>query len=143
MKILFVDEDLQVEALVRVLRNRYPNDKFNIVSTLAEARDTIWSTKFDVLVIDIMLLADESVVKRSSEEAGLIAGLLLIDLIKQDERCANRSTPVILLTGVPLELHQKIRDTQTAEYKGRYFQKPILPDTFYANLKRVSQEESK
>ena len=72
---------------MEILEARHPDDTFVMVYSLREARKAVFDEKFDVLVVDIMWThADEEAIPRSSEQGGLIAGLLLIDLIEKLDR---------------------------------------------------------
>jgi len=139
MKVLIVDEDLQVQVLFKVLNNMYTDDTFKIVYNLHDAKHTIWNEKFDILVIDIMLPSDEDAVPGSSQDGGVISGLQLIDLIKNDKNCINYKTPIVLLTGVPSVLHSRIKEAEET-YCGKYFQKPIKPDALYIGLQNAVKE---
>ena len=141
MKVLVIDEEMQVQRLVQALENRHPKDKFVLVHNLADGREAIWEERYDILVVDIMLPADEVSVPGSSDEGGIVAGLMLIDLIRADKACVNHSTPVVLLTGVAARIHPRVAEAQ-GQYEERFVQKPVKPDILYERLERVLRKES-
>lgn len=137
MKALFVDDDLETEVLVKVLRARHPDDSFDLADTLPDARQKIWSEKYDVIVFDIMMPADETAAPGSSEDAGLITGLLLLDLMRGDPKCLNQITRPVLLTGLVPSEHSKVAAAQKA-FGESFMQKPMHPDTVYEILNKPS-----
>lgn len=136
MKVLFIDDDIQTEILYEVLKAQYPKDNMSLVYKLYDAHQILWSLKFDVMVLDIMMNGDEKVVPGSTEKGGVLAGLLLLDMVRIDKSCINQKTPVILLTGVPAKRHPKIAAAEI-EHKGRYFTKPVRPDVLYETIARM------
>jgi CheY-like chemotaxis protein len=138
MKILFADEDWEIEVLVKVLRARHPEHEFELADSLEKARRAIWSTKFDILVLDIMLPANDQAVPNSSENAGLLSGLLLLDMIQNDSSCPNQHTKVIFLTGLPTSEHPKIKEAQL-RFGEFFIRKPVHPDSLYDALLKASK----
>jgi DNA-binding NtrC family response regulator len=140
MKVLFIDDELEVEALAKVLKNRHPEDNMELVDSLASARKKIWSEKFDVMVVDLMMPADDESVPGSSDEAGLIGGLLLLELVGCDENCINNKTPFIILTGLIQNVHKKVDEAQR-KYAGRFIEKPVHPDTLYEAISSATKRQ--
>lgn len=140
MKALFIDDDLETEVLVKVLQARHSDDSFDLADTLPDARQLIWSEKYDVIVFDIMMPADDSVVPGSTQDAGLISGLLLLDLMVSDPKCLNQKTKSVLLTGLVPAEHPKVAAAQNA-FGEMFMQKPMHPDTVYETLSKASQQQ--
>ena len=82
MRILFIDEEVEVEVLAKSIQARHPSDKVVLIDDLKAAREKLWSEKFDVIVMDIMMPSDDDAVPGSSDESGPITGLLLIEQAK-------------------------------------------------------------
>ena|SRR5258707_6580045 len=140
MKALFVDDDLETEVLVKVLRARHPSDSFDLADTLPDARKSIWSEKYDVIVFDIMMPADDMAAPGSSEDAGLISGLLLLDLMRSDPKCPNQKTRPVVLTGLVPAEHTKVASAQKS-FGESFMQKPMHPDTVYEILNKPSAQQ--
>jgi CheY-like chemotaxis protein len=138
MKILVIDEDLEVEVLVRVLRNQHPTDEFALAESLAQGLELARSRKWDVIVVDLMMPADEKAVPGSSEQAGLIAGIRLIEHIQKEKDNANNTTPLVILTALPEEGHPEVKRAKE-KYKERFVQKPVHPVRLYEVLTNASQ----
>ena len=136
MRVLFVDDDGGVSILAKILRERHPDDMFESAFNLRRAVEAIWTNKYDALVFDIMLPPDEQSVPGSSLDGGVTSGVKLVDKIKSDETCKNRKTPIVLLTGLPSELHPDIEKAEK-DYAGNYFQKPVMPDDLYLGILRA------
>jgi CheY-like chemotaxis protein len=138
MKILFVDDELEVESLATVLQNRHPEDQLKLVDNLAAAKKTIWSEKFDVMVLDLMMPADDEAVPNSSHDAGLTAGLLLAELIQQDKNCVNNQTPFIVLTGLVPQIDERVAEARS-KYGDRFIEKPVHPDALYEVIQNAKK----
>lgn len=136
MNVLVIDEDIQVHILVRVLRNRHPEDKFELAPTLASATNQLWGEKYDVLVVDIMMPGNEAVVEGSSDGGGVISGLQLLEKVSADQNCPNNKTPYVILTGVPVRIHPKIVEA-SQQCGERFILKPVKPDVLYGKLGRI------
>lgn len=136
MKALFIDEDLEIERLVNVLQARHPEDNIELADTLADARGKLWSTKYDVLVIDSWMPPDDDAVPKSSDEAGLISGLLLLDVVRSDPDCLNCNAPAFLFTGLVPGEHPRVKGYQE-EHAQLFLQKPLHPDAIYSTLARA------
>lgn len=135
LKILFVDEDVEIEVTKNVLASRRPEHEFSIAWSLRIARDLLWSTKFDVVVLDIMLPSDDSVVPGSSSDGSLTSGVKLFELIRASS-CPNRDTPVVVLTGVSDE-HPEI--LQLKKTLGpNFLSKPLHPDSLWHSIMRAA-----
>src|SRR5689334_20780237 len=123
MRFFFLDEDLDVEITIRILRSRYPEHTFDLADNLEDCKTLIYNAKYDVLVLDIMLPANNAIVPRSGDMAGLLTGLLLRDLIKADRDCINQKTPIVLFTGLIVDEDPAIKNAQ--KQCGKFFlQKP-------------------
>lgn len=137
MRTLIIDDSQQGKILARVMQNRHPEDTFRVAQSLARGRMAIWEETFDVMAFDIMLPADDNAVPGSSENAGLVSGIQLLDLVRTAKNCPNAETPVIFLSGVPPEMDSRIQKAKL-EHEGRYLQKPIAPDDLYAALQAAA-----
>lgn len=133
MNVFILDEDWEVEVLCKALSARHPEDSFTLVDTLEDAVKTLWSKKFDVLVLDIMVPADDKAVPRSTELAGLISGLLLYDQLSKDTSCVNARTPFLFLTGLIANQHPKVKAAKE-KYGTRFLHKPVHPETLYKHI---------
>jgi CheY-like chemotaxis protein len=130
MNVFILDEDWEVEVLVRVLQSRHPADSFVLADNLRDGRRKLWSEKFDVVVLDVMIPSDEEAVPGSSQKSGLLSGLVLHDLLRTDPACANREAPIIILTGLlPSESPRLV--SAKAAMGGKFIQKPVHPDKLY------------
>lgn len=49
MRCLFVDDELETETIVEILRSRHPEDDFDLCDTLHLAQDAITSKKCNCL----------------------------------------------------------------------------------------------
>lgn len=133
MKILFIDEDWEIEVLAKVLSARHAEHFFDLADRLQDAKTKLWKEKYDRIVLDIMLPADEVTVPHSSEQAGVVSGLLFYDIIRSDKSCPNKETPIIVLTGLLPGAHPRVRAIQQ-EIGNCFVQKPVHPDALYAKL---------
>lgn len=136
MNFFFLDEDWEVEVLKNVLEARHPEHQFELADTLVAGKTLIWSKKFDVLVLDVMIPADDEAVPNSSNKAGLLSGLLLTDLIRKDQSCKNNRTPIVLLTGLIPAEHPKVLEAQTS-FGAKFIRKPVHPDDIFRILMHV------
>jgi len=139
MKVLFVDDDIEVEVLAKVIQARHADDKMDLAYNLANACSKIWSQRYDVIVMDIMMPADESAVEGSSDDSGLISGLLLIEKVKHDTDCKNNITPFVLLSGLMPEEHASVEEAQKS-YGASFRTKPEHPDDLYEVIKNAAQQ---
>lgn len=140
MKILFIDDEFEVEVLAKAIQARHPNDKVELVDDLMSAKKKLWSEKFDVVIADIMMPADNEAVPQSADESGLIAGLLLIQLVQSDQICVNKQTPFVILTGLTPSEHEKV--SKAEEEYGEYFLiKPEHPDTVYGVISNAAKKK--
>ena len=130
MKALFIDEDLEVEVLVNALQDRHHQDSIRLADNLGIACQMLWSEKFDVVVVDIMMPADNDAVPGSEDESGLLSGLLLITLVQKSKDCPNQKTRFIILTGLIPDEHEMVEQAQK-KYDTRFLVKPVHPDTMY------------
>ena len=131
MKVLMVDDDrYEIQALVDILAVRHPKDEFESTFNLREARNQIWSKKYDAIVLDIIMPPNDEIVPRTSHEAGLISGLRLMDMIRRDRKCPNNRTPITLLTASMSDEHPRLKLARR-ELGKNFVQKPIHPDLLY------------
>ena len=137
MKILIIDDELEVEVMAKVLKARHPSDQIDLADTLAKARDKLWSEKYNAISVDIMMRADDKAVPGSSKSSGLIAGLQLVDLVKDDEKCVNNETPIVFLTGLEPNEHKRVKQV-LLEYGENFLDKPTHPDEFYKALQKTA-----
>lgn len=86
--------------------------------------------KFDAIVLDIMMRADEAALPGSSKESGLIGGIRLQESIVTNEKSLNRTTPILFLTGLLTNEHPRIRDAEK-KLGPRFLVKPIRVDALY------------
>ena len=140
MRVLIIDDALEVEVLAHVLKARYPGELFELADSLAAASEKLWSERYDVVSVDIMMRADDDAVLGSSDHAGLIAGLQLIDEMRLDEECPNKGTPIVLLSGLVAGEQPRIRQAQI-EYGEFFIPKPVHPDVFYQILLKAADYE--
>jgi CheY-like chemotaxis protein len=139
MKALFVDDELEVEILVDVLRSRYPDSSFHLADTLAEATRLIAQQKYDVIVLDVMMRADERAVPGSSADSGMISGVHLMNFIRRESNALNAATPVILLTGLLPQQHPQVQEAEST-MGPRFVQKPVSVDEIYQLLKDAKHD---
>ena len=140
MKILFIDEEVEIEVLARVIQTRHPNDIILLVDDLMTAREKLWSTKFDVAVVDIMMPSDDKAVPGSSDESGLISGLLLMDMVQADKGCVNKETPFVILTGLSPKEHPKVREAEQ-KFGKNFIIKPDHPDILYEAISNAAKKQ--
>lgn len=134
MRILFIDDELEIEILVKILQTRHPEDKIDLCDSLASARDTIWRSRYDVVVFDIMMGVDDKAVPGSSDQSGLISGLGLHAAMRADQNCPNHDTPAVILTGLLTKEHPKVKEAE-ASFGSQFLQKPMSVDSLYDILK--------
>lgn len=139
MRVLFVDEEWDIEITVKALRNRYPEDEFCLADRLRDAKAELWSRVFDVVVLDIMMPSDDSAVPNSSDEGGLVSGLLLYKMVRSDPQCPNVGSCFLLLTGVMPEVHPAIANAQV-EFGDRFLRKPIHPERLFSAIQDFSKQ---
>jgi CheY-like chemotaxis protein len=142
MKVLFVDEDWEIDTLARVLQARYPEDTFEVVDGLFKAKQRIWSEEWDILVLDIMMPVDGDAVPRSIEDAGLLSGVRLAELIAGDSACPNSRTPVVFLTGLSAGESSELADLRARQAQC-FLPKPIHPDYLHSQLVRLVASSKK
>src|ERR1043165_10243084 len=94
MKFIFVDDDLETEVLLAILREEHPTHASSHVQTLARARSAIWQSKFDALIIDIMMPPDDDAVSESELHEGMYSGIRLAELIRADSDGPNQNSPI-------------------------------------------------
>lgn len=84
-----------------------------------------------------MMRADDKAVPGSSKASGLIAGLQLVDLVKDDKSCVNNKTPIVFLTGLEPSEHKRVQQA-LFENGPNFMAKPTHPDEFYETLRKVA-----
>lgn len=141
MRFLIVDEDLEIERLVLVLQARRPEHSFDLADTLGDAKEMLWHQQYDAIAMDVWMPPDETAVPGSSEDSGLVSGLMLIELMSGDKKCVNRETPLLVFTGLVPQQHPRVNRYQE-ENSDRFLQKPLHPDDFFDELERTAKEKT-
>lgn len=139
MKVLFIDEDVDVHRLVEALGNRYEGSSFTLAKSLADATEQISTKTFDVIVVDMWLPPDDEALPKSSDDAGMTAGIKLLDYIENSAESINKNVPTVIFSGLGVNHHDEVRRLWERR-KDDVFRKPVRPDLLYRELLRRANE---
>jgi CheY-like chemotaxis protein len=91
------------------------------------------------MVVDLFMPANEEVAPGSRGVGATVAGFFFIKWLKKQEECANRDTPIVILTGVRADRYKETAEA-ARQYNIRFVSKPIDPDELYAILQTLAKE---